>query len=590
MLGETINGYRIMARLGRGSMGEVWMAEQQIVNTIKVAIKFLLADWSSDHTVVQRFFDEARAVSQIKHAGIAKIHDVGYHRGLPYLIMDLLEGETLAARIAQHGPLAITRVGELGRQIASVLKATHAAGIIHRDLKPENIFLVRDDEPPGGERAIVLDFGIAKINSAVGGTGSGNAMGTPGYMAPELWTDASRADAYTDVYALGCIAFEMCCGRKPFLITGVPDAYHKHMFEIPPRMSTLLPGVPRELDAIIARALAKRPGDRPPMRELHQVFSAFAYRDDRWTGPALPPQAPPWRPTAPRSRLIAIGAGGLAGLAGIAGVLYATSGHTRASLIGPPAEAPVAPLANAWVRIPIPDDPVVLGLARDDERAAVRGFRPARRILSPAAPYELQEHEVTWSEIEPWLIASATRLVLPPWAADRAARRALPVTGATWSIARAYCESLGGSLPTEEQWELAARGAERRPNSWGSDRLDRKLTPVYAGTSAVPAPVMTSLQDRTPPPVVVYDLIGNVQEWTLGLWRTDQRSDDSWSTIGKSTTIRAIRGLPLGDDPPPSIQDETATYREELCATGPCVARTAAKLPLVGFRCARPAR
>jgi formylglycine-generating enzyme required for sulfatase activity len=327
------------------------------------------------------------------------------------------------------------------------------------------------------------------------------------------------------------------------------------------------------------------------MRELHQVFSALVPSppDGRmWTVPAPPPQAPPWRPAGPRSRLIAIGAGALAGLAGIAGVLYATSEHNRASLIAPPTEAAIAPLDNAWVRIAVPAGRVPLGVARDDAPAAVRGFRPARQILSPAAPYEIQEHEVTWSEIEHWLIVNATRLVLPPWAADRAARRALPVTGATWSIARAYCESLGGSLPTEEQWEFAARGAERRPNSWGSDRLDRRLTPVYAGTSAVPAPVMTSLQDRTPPPVV-YDLIGNVQEWTLGLWRTDQRSDDSWSTIGKSTTIRAIRGLPLGDDPPPSIQDETAAYREELCATGPCVARTAATLPLVGFRCARPA-
>src|SRR5262245_22890653 len=208
MLGETIKGFKITARIGHGAMGEVWMAEQQIVNT-RVAIKFLLAQWSADTELVERFLNEARAVSRIKHAGIVKIHDVGFHHGSAFLIMELLEGETLAARLAGIGRLPISHVGELGKQITSVLKATHAANIIHRDLKPENIFLVRDDEPPGGERAKILDFGIAKLGST-GVTGCGNSMGTPGYMSPELWIDAANANVHSDAYPVGCIAFEMC--------------------------------------------------------------------------------------------------------------------------------------------------------------------------------------------------------------------------------------------------------------------------------------------------------------------------------------------------------------------------------------------
>src|SRR3954468_5922088 len=209
MLGESIKGYKITRRLGRGAMGEVWMAEQPIVDNIKVAIKVLLGEWSDDAQIVERFFNEARAVSRIKHAGVAKIHDVGFHNGSPYLIMELLEGETLAARLRRGGRLPIGHVGEVGKQIASALEATHASRIIHRDLKPENIFLVHDHEPINRERAKILDFGIAKLSSAVGRTAKG-PMGTPGYMGPELWVDAAQADARSDVYAFGCIAFEMC--------------------------------------------------------------------------------------------------------------------------------------------------------------------------------------------------------------------------------------------------------------------------------------------------------------------------------------------------------------------------------------------
>ena len=251
------------------------------------------------------------------------------------------------------------------------------------------------------------------------------------------------------------------------------------------------------------------------------------------------------------------------------------------------ATSPAAP-SNAWVRVTVPATPILLGVESDNAPATIRGFRPARKIVSPRAPYELQEHEVTWSEIEPWLAASHESLAIPAWAADPAARASLPVTGVTWSIALDYCVSLGGSLPTEEQWEYAARGPGRRPNSWGADQLDPRLTHAYAGPNATPAMVKTSLQDQTPAPVI-YDLIGNVQEWTLGLWREDLLgADESWVETG-TTSIRAIRGLPLGEDRPPSIQAETAAYRDHLCATGPCVDKGADLRKYVGFRCARAA-
>jgi serine/threonine protein kinase len=610
MIGETIKDFRITGRLGKGGMGEVWMAEQQIVKT-RVAIKLLLGERSKNQQLVQRFFNEAIAVSRVKHAGIVKIHDVGFHDGSAFLIMELLEGETLASRIRGSERLSLGQVGEVGRQIANILEATHAAHITHRDLKPENIFLVQDAEFASRERVKILDFGIAKLGTTVGLTASGGTLGTPAYMAPEQWTDAAKADARADVYAVGCIAFEMCCGRRPFEVSTIAEAYAKHMFEVPPRARTLAPEVPVELDEVIARALAKQPWDRPSMAELHKVFAAVAATYPMVPAPAQPAsgniaQATHTTPNttlhgtassapskSPRRwrRYAAIGAVALGGL-GVAGNTLLKSGpdrSARSAVSALPVEAPRAALVNAWVRVAVPATPIALGTESDGAPAEVRGFRPARKITSPAAPYELQEHEVTWSEIEPWLGRNHMLLAFPPWATDPAARASLPVTGVTWSIALEYCRSLGGSLPTEEQWEYAARGPERRPNSWGAARLDRSLTHAYAGPDATPVAVKTSLQDQTPAPVL-YDLIGNVQEWTLDLWRADMPHEDvSWVTSGKETTIGAIRGLPLGVGPPPSMQAEGAAYREPLCATGPCVKNDAGVLRHVGFRCAKPA-
>src|SRR5262249_39849854 len=202
MIGEAIKDFKIIGQLGKGGMGEVWVAEQQIVKT-RVAIKLLLAERSSDQPLVRRCFKEAMAVSGIKHAGIVRIHDVGFHRGSAFLIMELLEGETLASRIRRAGRLPLGQVGDIGRQVASILEATHAAQITHRDLKPDNIFLVQDAELASGERVKILDFGIAKLGTAIGLTGTG-MLGTPVYMAPEQWTDAGKVDGRADIYAVGC--------------------------------------------------------------------------------------------------------------------------------------------------------------------------------------------------------------------------------------------------------------------------------------------------------------------------------------------------------------------------------------------------
>lgn len=241
-------------------MGEVYVAEHVGIQT-RVAVKVLLPEISKNADHVHRLFNEARIVSRIKHAGITKIFDVGFHEGQAYLVMEYLEGEALGHRIAQQGRLSIGELADFGRQVASVLAATHASGVTHRDLKPDNIFLVADAELERRERVKVLDFGIAKLPGS-GGPQTIGTMGTPEYMAPEQWGDSGSVDWRADAYALGCVLFEMAAGRPPFPSKTIAEAYTQHTQAVPPALCTLVANVPIEIDRLIQQLLAKDPSAR----------------------------------------------------------------------------------------------------------------------------------------------------------------------------------------------------------------------------------------------------------------------------------------------------------------------------------------
>jgi serine/threonine protein kinase len=277
VIGQTVGNFEIISPLGKGGMGEVWLAQQKALKT-KVAVKILGADISQNPTQVQRFHNEAIAVGQIPHAGIVKIFDAGVIQGRAYLVMEYLEGETLTARIKRMGRLDLSLLADFGRQIASVLDATHGAGVTHRDLKPDNIFLVRDAEMPHGERVKVLDFGIAKLDTTVGPrmTAMGvSSIGTPNYMSPEQWHSLHEVGWQTDAYALGCIAMEMATGRPPFLAETRVEVCSMHLGESPPLPSDRVPGSPLELDQLVGALLEKEPEKRPTMRAAIAVFTGL---------------------------------------------------------------------------------------------------------------------------------------------------------------------------------------------------------------------------------------------------------------------------------------------------------------------------
>jgi serine/threonine-protein kinase len=248
-------------------MGVVYLGQHTLLGR-RAAIKVLLPMHSARPDIVNRFFNEARAVTTISDPGIVQVFDFGYHTdGSAYIVMEFLEGETLDRRLARLGRIPVYEALRLCRQITSSLAAAHAQHIIHRDLKPENIFLVRDSEVASGERSKILDFGIAKLSDDHPGkvkTHIGALMGTPVYMSPEQCRGLAELDHRSDIYALGCVMFHLITGRPPFEGEGMGmgDLIAAHLREPAPVPSSRMPDIPPHVDALVLRCLAKAPAER----------------------------------------------------------------------------------------------------------------------------------------------------------------------------------------------------------------------------------------------------------------------------------------------------------------------------------------
>jgi serine/threonine-protein kinase len=313
LIGQLVaSRYRVLSQLGEGGMGNVYRAVQESIEK-KVALKVLKAEYSASPDMVVRFHREAVSACRIKHPNVVDVFDLGQLAdGRFYIAMDLLEGRDLGQVITEGGPLVPARAVHIALQICRALNAAHQSGIVHRDLKPENIFLHRTSD--GDEIVKVVDFGIAHLLAQSTGqstppprvpgepqddvaklaadgdrklTRVGTVFGTPEYMAPEQ-AEGVHIDHRADIYAAGIIFYKMLTGKVPFTGSSFLEIISKHVGEDPPRMSKVNPelAIPRELEQVVVKALAKRPEDRFENMARFAQAIAYASRDIRKARPA----------------------------------------------------------------------------------------------------------------------------------------------------------------------------------------------------------------------------------------------------------------------------------------------------------------
>jgi serine/threonine-protein kinase len=369
--------YRVHELLGRGGMGAVYRAEHLALGNT-MAVKVLRSSHGAHADLVRRFQREAIAASQIRHPGIVEVTDFGRTPdGHFYLAMELVDGETLARRLARLGPFGVAEAIALVRDLARALGAAHARGIFHRDIKPENVILSRDGS------AKLADFGIARLAEGprdARETAAGLIFGTPHYMSPEQ-AAGQRQDGRSDVYGLGVLLFELLSGAPPYLGASATHVLAAHLLSPVPRLPAQGPHgpIPKALADLVAQMMAKNAAERPPtMADVEAALDAVA------AGHELPPTIRP-RPPSPRTRqaLAAIGAVALVAMvalvvrggrappppprppgSGSATAIAAPPAPPAVAAPSTTAPAPAAPAPTTDVRPPVPPPPATARIER----------------------------------------------------------------------------------------------------------------------------------------------------------------------------------------------------------------------------------
>jgi serine/threonine protein kinase/HD-like signal output (HDOD) protein len=350
MVGQTLGSFRITGLLGEGGMGRVYGAEHVLIGR-KAAIKVLAPEVASNTDVVTRFFNEARAVNDIRHPNIVEVTDLGHFGAQPYIVMELLEGETLEDRLARVSVLDPVSAIQILTQVASAVGAAHEHSMVHRDLKPANIFLCQHPDYPDFVK--VLDFGIAKLTATrEQGTGQrtacGAIIGTPAYMSPEQCLGDANLDHRSDIYALGVVTYQMMTGRRPFDADTAGRLIILHVQATPPPPCSVNPALPPAIGAVILRALAKQPEHRfASMREFRDALLAAV----AGTAPLLPANSNARAPSTivPLSTADSMGATLLCNLPTVMGTTPPPLTRAPATIPTPvtPRPAPVTPTPTA---------------------------------------------------------------------------------------------------------------------------------------------------------------------------------------------------------------------------------------------------
>ncbi len=515
--------FRLVRRLGQGGMGTVFLAEQIGVGNRPVALKVLNRKLLDDPDFLLRFQNEAGSTGLIRHENVVTIYDSGQaDDGTPYIAMEFLEGESLREVLTRRGALPVPEVAEVLRQAAQGLNAAHEVGIIHRDLKPDNIFLTRGRD--GKLTVKVVDFGIAKLRESTVHTQTGLVLGTPAYMSYEQASGmtSDELDARSDIYSLGVVVYEMLTGRAPFHSVTPAGYLRKHLLEQPPPFHAVAPGlgVPPAVETAVMKALVK---DRDQRYASAVDFAgAFAAATQPSPGAEAPVALPSTRivssPEAEVSKPL-----------------------MSAKVAQPPRQPPLDSKREAKVNpkeglkyVWIPPGSFEMGSSPGDNECASDEKPPHRVII--AKGFWLGQTEVTVGAYKRF--AGATGKAMPAavdfnpgWSNEQ-----MPIVNVSWKDAQEYCTWAGGRLPTEAEWECAARAGDTASRYGDLDEIA-----WYANNSGQKTHEVGQKRANS---FGLFDMLGNVSEW-VNDWYDENYYQNSPSQDPKgpaSGRLRVVRG------------------------------------------------
>ncbi|MFZ5916405.1 MAG: bifunctional serine/threonine-protein kinase/formylglycine-generating enzyme family protein [Chloroflexota bacterium] len=490
---KTIGKYDILKELGRGGFALVYQARDPDLERV-VALKVLAAHLTWDPTFAQRFRREAQTTASLDHPHIVTVYEVGEADGQLYLAMTYLPGRTLAQTLQAEGAMSLERALSILEPIADALDYAHRQGVIHRDIKPSNIML---QETERGLRVTLMDFGLVKaMESSESLTSIGTILGSPEYMAPEQADPDRRSEIgpATDRYALGVVAYQMLAGRVPFP-GSTPSTLVAHMQKPPPDPQSIREGLAEDVARVLLQALAKAPAERYPTAmalvealrraQVQEKTTAMAQRVEKEGQPPLaeptvegktspaprvqateaqyPPEIQPARKRFP--------AWGWAA-AGVLVLVLVAAATRLGSTPAPEAGATQSRDKDGAVMVYVPAGAFWMG-SDDNDPAAKSDEKPQHEITLDA--FWIDRTEVTNGQYRRCVDDGACS---PPYESTSYSRNSYygnpefddyPVVYVDWNQAGAYCAWAGARLPSEAEWEKAARGTDKYLYPWGND-------------------------------------------------------------------------------------------------------------------------
>ncbi len=584
------NRYEIKECIGSGGMGAIYTARRIHIGDT-VAVKVLRPEVVHDSQSRERFQREARAAAKLHHPNAVVVHDFGQDPdGTTYIVMEYLEGRSLRDVMAEEKTIALPQAVSIMKQACAAIEAAHRLGIIHRDIKPDNIIILdsHDDTP----HVKILDFGIAKLLDRTNDTGEidptltqvGTVIGTPNYMSPEQCQGESL-DARSDVYSLGVVLYEMLTGVQPFTAKNSTGVVIKHVTEKPRRLVSLNPYVPAEVERVVLKALEKKPEARQQSAlDLAREFEAAVNQPSQPKSFAPVAQIVETKvdtkvvapvPQASKSSRVPLFA-----VVGIALVLLLAGAAGWYFLFGKPSAKPQPSAKDVLTQLPpqkvepeptpaasaspstTPPGMVLINggdfkMGRDD---GADMDQPSHN--ASVKQFFLDKTEVTNQAYKKFL--DETKYPSPPSWKDSfpTGLEDHPVTDVTWEDANAYASWAGKRLPTEEEWEFAARGTDERLYPWGET-----YTPGVANINDLSSLDSTEVKTK---PVGLYtegasifgllDMSGNVWEWTsstLKPYPGGKLTPDAESFLSAKVNLKVIRGGAWMSEP----KQATVTYR-----------------------------